>query len=372
MIFFTWQPNMHTQRLPDENAQFSVRYVANCDVRAFTVNGILRQNVNSFQGIHRCFQFADSWPADVVHHLYLNLAEIPLYLNKVMKRKRSWKLFATLFGSYFLHSHETTVSLRRRRYDQTNQWATQQLLRSGVLSGLFVHTKRIRKELLQHWKNVDPRTVSVVPDPLEPFSDCSSQLAARKRLSLPTDVPIVLYFGDLRWHKGPDILLEAIPLVEKECYWVIAGEPRFVVEEDIEDCRAKLDEPSRLISRLQFIPDESVKDYFSSADVVVLPYRKCITGTSGILQHAAAAGRPVIATNVGEVGSTVQEWNLGIVVSPESPTSLANGVQEFLDRRESLSEEVSERAREYAEEHHWRKMAGKVRKAYLLAGGKKR
>ena len=120
-----------------------------------------------------------------------------------------------------------------------------------------------------------------------------------------------------------------------------------------------------MILRLKYIPDEDIATYFSAVDAVVLPYRRTFKGTSGILQRAAAAGKPVIVSDVGEVGPIVRENNFGIVVDPESSESLAGGIKQFLAQPLKWREQVKFRAIQYAKTNHWRKMASGVRRAYL-------
>jgi glycosyltransferase involved in cell wall biosynthesis len=150
-----------------------------------------------------------------------------------------------------------------------------------------------------------------------------------------------------------------------EWYAVVAGKPGEIGEAEVEQYREKLREPERLITHLGHIPDEDVAKYFAVADVVILPYRRAFKGTSGILQRAAAAGKPVIATDVGEVGPTVHEYGLGVVVEPESPKALAEGIEEFLVRKDELGEVIRPRALQYAKANDWRIMAKRVREAYL-------
>lgn len=88
---------------------------------------------------------------------------------------------------------------------------------------------------------------------------------------------------------------------------------------------------------------------FVAADVAMLPYRKLFNGTSGVLQHADAADKPVIASDVGKVGPIVREEGLGIGVESEPLKFLAKGIREFLARNDELSGYVRAQALRYAE-----------------------
>jgi glycosyltransferase involved in cell wall biosynthesis len=71
----------------------------------------------------------------------------------------------------------------------------------------------------------------------------------------------------------------------------------------------------------RYIPDEDVAMYFSSADVVALPYRSA--SQSGITQIAYYYNIPVIVTKVGGLPEIVDEGKSGIIINPENSSELA-------------------------------------------------
>jgi glycosyltransferase involved in cell wall biosynthesis len=183
-------------------------------------------------------------------------------------------------------------------------------------------------------------------------------------LSLPPDLPMFLFFGTLRRDKGPDVLLEALRQLPGNWVTVIAGRPDYVGREELE---RELIGRGQLILRLGHIPSSEILDYFAAADAVILPYRATFSGTSGVLQRAAAAGKPVIVTDVGDIGPLVRDRSLGSVVPPESPRALANAMAEFVSKRTEAVEQVGPRALRYAAETEWRVLGKKVREAYARA-----
>ena len=363
VVFVGRGENGDLERLRAKGAE--IRYATG---KARVAGNTLHRFLQMSRNIRNSFALADSLEANIVHHLYLERNEIPLYLqSRRLRTKRSWKLFATLFWPYFIHDANDRVALAKRAYHWVNRWALGRMLKQGIIDGLFVHTDRIKERLLKLYGDDSLRQrIFVVPDPVESMEQVP-QDTAREELGLPQGKSLLLFFGGLRWDKGPDILLDALPLLDDDCAVLVAGQAEHFGEREVAACRARLQDAGRLIGKLEFIPDEDVLKYFASADVIVLPYRKAFKGTSGVLQHAAAAGKPVIATDVGEVGPTVREYGLGIVVEPESPSALARGIQEFLERRDELTAEIRPRALQYAEANDWRIMARKVREAYLAS-----
>jgi len=90
----------------------------------------------------------------------------------------------------------------------------------------------------------------------------------------------------------------------------------------------------------RFIPNEAVGDYFSAADVLVLPYLSATQ--SGITQIAFAFDLPVIATSVGGLPEVVKEGETGFLVPPNDPDALADAVVKYFkdDCLEKFSENV--------------------------------
>jgi glycosyltransferase involved in cell wall biosynthesis len=174
--------------------------------------------------------------------------------------------------------------------------------------------------------------VAVVPHPVyDMFADERiPKEEARRRLMLPLDAPILLFFGIVREYKGLRDVLAALPEVQmrlKKVILVVAGE-------FWEDKRPYL----RMIERSgigdsviiedRYIPNEEVAIYFSAADALLAPYRRA-TG-SGVVQMARGLGVPVITTDVCGAGSkAIVDGKTGFMVPPGDPKSLTDAVLRF-------------------------------------------
>ncbi|MGO7538941.1 glycosyltransferase family 4 protein [Rhizobium ruizarguesonis] len=84
--------------------------------------------------------------------------------------------------------------------------------------------------------------------------------------------------------------------------------------------------------RNRFIEDAEVAQLFLDTDIVVLPYTEA--SQSGVLNLAAAFGKPVIVTDVGELRGTVQPNGLGMVVPPGDAKELAAAIRTLADNGE--------------------------------------
>ena len=369
VMLVTLKEDNRIELLKQDEPKLSVKYISN-NTNAKVKRNIIGRHVQMLKSLKKCFQLADTWDADVVHVLSLDYNELPLYLQELCWRKHIWRLFGILVAPYFSHDKDEKVNFLRKLYHRLKVAILKRMLEKGTLSALFVHTVETKELLIRRfgWQSRYLERIVVIPDPVEiSYGHCSRE-KARERLDLPKDIPILLFFGGLRWIKGPDLLMGAIKGLSQDFKLLIAGLPEHTTQSDVEACKAQLDDPSKIIDCLKYIPEEDVEYYFLSADVVVLPYRKAFKGTSGVLQQACGAGKPVIAADVGQIGRIVKEHSLGITVEPESVEALREGIQRFLKDRDAIMDAGVQNALRYAKESHWRKMAAGVEVAYQSCG----
>lgn len=192
---------------------------------------------------------------------------------------------------------------------------TKRVLSQGT--NFLVHTNNDADRLA----NLIPETrITVHPHPIyNQFPPSQKNLPRRARLEL-------LFYGLVRPYKGLDILIEAMQLLKNEdIFLTVAGEwwdrdP--VLQRRISDLKEKVEVVDR------YVTQEETAEYFSRADVVVLPYRSA-SGT-GVIPIAYHYGKPVIATTVGGLPEVVVDGVSGQLVKPEDPQALSDIIREFL------------------------------------------
>lgn len=161
------------------------------------------------------------------------------------------------------------------------------------------------------------------------FNNDLTKEQTRKILDIPQDKKVLLFFGYVRPYKGLSTLIEALQILlqEDDSYLLlIVGEfyePKEKYIEQIE--RLKIEGHIKIID--EYVPNEEVKIYYQSADIVVLPYKSATQ--SGILNIAYGFRKPVIVTNVGGLPELVEEGRTGFIVEPNSPHALAEGIKKF-------------------------------------------
>ena len=101
---------------------------------------------------------------------------------------------------------------------------------------------------------------------------------------------------------------------------------------------------------------DEIPAYLSAADIVVVPsvrYEGYVDGLPNVALEAMAAGRPLVATDVGGLPELVRQGITGVLVAEKDPSALADGILELArdpDLRERLGAEAR---REICEERSW-------------------
>ena len=105
----------------------------------------------------------------------------------------------------------------------------------------------------------------------------------------------------------------------------------------------------------QYIPDSEVTNYFSAAEVCILPYKGATQ--SGITAIAHHFDLPIIATDVGGLKETVQHEKTGLIIQPDS-SELREAIT--LIFKENRISEFRKNIQEYKNENSWPNFAKKV------------
>jgi len=209
----------------------------------------------------------------------------------------------------------------------------------------IVHSDEDRRHLL----SLKPRAVvrKNVHPTLAIFGDFAAyeKIQARIELGIAAETRVLLFFGLVRPYKGLKYLIQAMARVVEsiDCVLLVVGE-FYESKAEYLSLIKELGLEKHIIVRDEYVKNEAVSLFFSSADVVVLPY---VTATqSGIVQIAFGLNKPVITTNVGGLPEVVEDGKTGFVVDPESPDQLAEAILRFYqgDYEAQFSAQIRENA----------------------------
>lgn len=169
--------------------------------------------------------------------------------------------------------------------------------------------------------------------------DRPAREAARRSLGLPSDGPLLLFFGYIKEYKGADVLVDAAGVLRdrgRQVPVLLAGEADDGVADALDAQVGALGLEGVVEARRGYVPIHDIGTYFAAADVVVLPYRRATQ--SGVVQLAYAHGRPVVVTDVGGLAEDVIAGETGEVAPPEDPEALADAIERLVMDPDRLQE----------------------------------
>lgn len=213
--------------------------------------------------------------------------------------------------------------------------------------------KSSEKDLLE----LKPKAKYIIhPHPLYDHYGTKVDLTeARKRLNIPLDKKVILFFGFIRDYKGLDLLIESMKDMNDEYLLLITGEVygNFKKYESQID---KYDVRNRIRLEIRYIPETEIPLFFSASDVCVLPYRTATqSGIVGISYHF---DMPVIVTNTGGLAEMVEENKTGLIVEVISAESLSKTIKEYF--KNGLKNKFVPFIGNYKAKHSWKSLADDI------------
>ena len=212
----------------------------------------------------------------------------------------------------------------------------------------------VSKDLLRMRPDAD---YAVIQHPL--YSHFGAKLdreKATRKLGIESGKRNILFFGLIRAYKGLDILLNAFSGLGPEYQLIVAGEPygSFDRYQEIID---SLPNKDKVHLWLKYIKDSEVKDYFSVADLAVLPYRSATqSGISSVSYHFEV---PMVVTDVGGLKETIGDTGTGIVSEDGSPRAIRAEIERYFSDPK-IKENCIYNIRKEKERLSWKEFAGKL------------
>ena len=231
---------------------------------------------------------------------------------------------------------------------------------------LIVHYEDGKRQLADYWGICSDR-IDVIPHGIMPVQNSPEQMDARKKLNLPQDRQIILFFGGIRPNKGLDVLIKALKIVKarnEQVLLVIAGGllGRFNFE-SYSDMINKAELSEYVRTFIRFIPEEEVDYFFAASNLVVLPYLK-FEAQSGVLLRAYAHKKSVVVSNIGAMGELVSSDNIGLAVEPGAVEPLAKAIINALD---NLDKFQSRYGPDLESKYAWEHIAELTMRSYKVA-----
>lgn len=189
---------------------------------------------------------------------------------------------------------------------------------------IIMPSQSTQSEFVIHYNVPISRTTLVYPGiDLRRFDRLLEQEAARRKLALPIDIPILLYVSFFTPRKGAEYLAHAIAMMQTPILLLMVGKWEMHYQELFLGALGTLCSRVNIVG---YVPDEDLLTYFAAADVYVSP--TLLEGFGYTLVEAMAAGLPVVTTDGGAAGEIVGE--AGITVPVGDSRALASALDRVL------------------------------------------
>ncbi|HVJ55906.1 MAG TPA: glycosyltransferase family 4 protein [Aliidongia sp.] len=141
-----------------------------------------------------------------------------------------------------------------------------------------------------------------------------------------------LLFGKLKHYKGIDVMIRALAMLTPEqrarAHVRVIGKPYMEVVPLLELVRAGGVERCFTFD-LRFVEDDEIPRLLAQASAAVFPYREI--DASGVLMAAIMAGRPIIASAIGNFAEMLRDGEDALLVPPDDAAALAQALGRFID-----------------------------------------
>lgn len=285
---------------------------------------------------------------------------------KVMKKSRkigfdlfhTWTPQVALFSNilkmpYLLELHELPTG-------RLGPYIYKSILKSSFRKKRFLpitNALRIRYEAEFHL-NFLPEEVVISPDgvDIERYINLGSASESRNLLGLP-DCYSAVYTGHLYAGRGMNLLIELAKLLPDINFIWVGGR-----NNDLEYWKIKINEIGiRNIILTGFVDNELIPNYQAAGDVLLMPYEKEISGSSGgntaeycspmKMFEYLATGRPIISSDLSVLHEVLNSTN-AIFCDSDDPICWKNAIIKLKNSPE-VGDNLSKNSIEDAKKYTW-------------------
>ncbi|MGB5944039.1 MAG: glycosyltransferase [Leeuwenhoekiella sp.] len=250
------------------------------------------------------------------------------------------------YGSIFNRSHYSISSiqfLNFPRLSKNNFQQKKEYYKLYLLAKLSSLNKKVDKVFILNDeqsvnylnKEFNTNAYRLLPDPIEQLTP-AIDYDIYEHYNIPRHKKIFLHIGSLGDRKGSFQVAEAashIPAEWKEQVAIlIVGKAHIANERErllaqVNKLRGLKD--VQVIWDQQFVASSVMKSLFDQCYAVLIPYKNS-EFSSGILGHAAAAKKPVLATDSGLIRILVKKYDLGVLIDEVTGEEVAGKMIKML------------------------------------------
>jgi glycogen synthase len=262
----------------------------------------------------------------------------------LLAETRGGKSMVSLFGDVLPHLDELT------QFDSVSRpflTTSRTVLREAdLVASMTEHCRRLVRHV-----DVLPDEVALVRvmGDMRPFHAGVDGSDVRRRHA--PDGPLILFVGHVRPRKGPQIVVEALPLIRRHhprTRFVVVG-PDHGYADELRSIAEQLAVGDAL-DLVGVVDDDELPRYYAAADLFVFPTLTTIECLGLTFVQAMFSGTPVIATRIAGAPEVIRDGQDGYLVEPGDPEALAAKAVEALSLPAESRSALGARARERVQE----------------------
>jgi len=285
----------------------------------------IKKLVNYIKSYMSIYKILKKGRYDIIHTEWYTFSPIDYFFLRLIKKKYIIRYVATVHDILPFNQKFYDAYYHKKLYKLADSIILQAPANMDRFVSIFPEEKN-KIHMIPHGHMLD-------------YVEIQNREESRKRLGLPDDKVILLFFGQIKKVKGVEILLSAIGKLKKKhpnLYTVVAGS---VWKADFSECEQIIEKEQLnncLRTDIRYISDEEVKYYYSACDICVLPYTDVYQ--SGVIQLAYGYKKPVIATELPAFTQFVKENITGFLSKPGDAESLALAIEKALQSKRNLND----------------------------------
>ena len=224
------------------------------------------------------------------------------------------------------------------------------------VSLLSVHSRRMKDDLLG--RGIQAEKIAVLPHGSKPMEE-RDVAESRRKLQIPVDAKVVLFFGYIWLGKGIDFLLSVFARVARrlpEAFLFVGGHTRskkysaYVSYLQARAWLLGLGHRSRFWGG--FVPEDMVPIIYSAGDVVAMPYRQDYSSVSGVVHQTSGIGKLMLCSRISKFDEVTASIDPALAVPAEDIDAWAESLVRLLTDA-AWAAEMKQKIRRFAEETSW-------------------
>jgi len=255
-----------------------------------------------------------------------------------------------------VNSHSIYPEGQRSGYEPGGTAADFDRALATHVSLMSVHSLRMKADLLE--RGIPAEKIVVLPHGSKPMEECDAA-ESRRKLHMPADAKVVLFFGYIWLGKGIDFLLSVFAQVARrmpEAFLIIGGHTRskkysaYVSYLKARTWMLGFGRRARFWG--DFVPEDMVPVIYSASDVVAMPYRQDYSSVSGVVHQTSGMGKLLLCSRISKFDEVTASIDPALTLPPDDRDAWVETLIRLLTD-DIWAGEMRQKIRRFSEQTSW-------------------